>query len=66
MGKILKSSGGNRGKFNGGKVPKANMKAGLDQFSKVINPNTLNPNKGAPAETKPDPAAAKDGPAEKK
>ena len=48
MGKILRSSGGKRGKFEGGAVPKANMKAGLDKHANVINPNTQNPTKGAP------------------
>jgi hypothetical protein len=48
MGKIHKSGGGKRGKFDGGKIPKANLKAGFDKFANVINPNTLNPTKGDP------------------
>ncbi len=54
MGKILKSSGGKRGKFDGGAVPKANMKAGLDKHARVINPNSSPVIKGAAPETTPD------------
>lgn len=66
MGKILKSGGGKRGAFNGGKVPKANMKAGLDKHAKVINPNSSPVIKGDSEETKPDSTDAEGAPPEKK
>ena len=60
MGKILKSSGGKRGKFDGGSVPKANMKAGFDKHARVINPNSSPVIKDAAPEAKPNSTDAKD------